>query len=229
MSPVDRQADRAAGVGDAAGDRLADPPGGVGRELEALAPVELLDGVIRPRLPSWIRSSSGKPDAWYFLAIETTSRRFDWTKVRSASSPSRAARRSSRLRPGPACRQLPRARRAVFPASMAWARRTSSSLVSSGYCPMSVSFGRTRSSSSRSACRSFGQRLFLLACRFGEWGAALLGARRGGGTRCRSPERRTRYLDGQDRPPVATGFVSSGSSHLRTVFLDDSRALIRCR
>ena len=33
------------GVGDAAGDRLADPPRGVRRELEALAPVELLDGV----------------------------------------------------------------------------------------------------------------------------------------------------------------------------------------
>ena len=26
-------------------DRLADPPGGIGGELEALAPVELLDGV----------------------------------------------------------------------------------------------------------------------------------------------------------------------------------------
>ena len=42
---MDRQADRAAGVGDAAGDGLADPPRGVGGELEALAPVELLDGV----------------------------------------------------------------------------------------------------------------------------------------------------------------------------------------
>ena len=31
-------------VGERAGDRLADPPGGVGRELEAAAPVELLDG-----------------------------------------------------------------------------------------------------------------------------------------------------------------------------------------
>ena len=35
-----------------------------------------------------MRSSRGRPDAWYFLAIDTTSRRFDWTKVRSASSPS---------------------------------------------------------------------------------------------------------------------------------------------
>ena len=45
VAGVDGQADRAAGVGDAAGDRLADPPRGVRGELEALAPVELLDGV----------------------------------------------------------------------------------------------------------------------------------------------------------------------------------------
>ena len=37
---------------------------------------------MRPRLPSWIRSRSGRPDAWYFFAIDTTSRRFDCTKVR---------------------------------------------------------------------------------------------------------------------------------------------------
>ena len=55
---------------------------------------------IRPRLPSWMRSSSGSPDAWYFLAIDTTRRRFDCTNWRSASSPWRAVRRSSRLRVG---------------------------------------------------------------------------------------------------------------------------------
>ena len=38
-----------------------------------------------------MRSSSGRPDAWYFLAIDTTRRRFDCTNVRSASSPSRSA------------------------------------------------------------------------------------------------------------------------------------------
>ena len=37
-----------------------------------------------------MRSSSGRPEAWYFLAIETTRRRFDCTNVRWASSPSRA-------------------------------------------------------------------------------------------------------------------------------------------
>jgi hypothetical protein len=48
---VDREADGAAGVGDAAGDGLTDPPGRVGGELEALAPVELLDCVHQAQVP----------------------------------------------------------------------------------------------------------------------------------------------------------------------------------
>ena len=40
-----RDADRARLVGDRAGDRLADPPGGVGRELVAAPPLELVDGL----------------------------------------------------------------------------------------------------------------------------------------------------------------------------------------
>src|SRR5439155_23767563 len=45
VAGVDREPDGAAGVGDAACDGLSDPPRGVRRELEALAPVELLDRV----------------------------------------------------------------------------------------------------------------------------------------------------------------------------------------
>src|SRR5215217_3088681 len=44
LDDVDRDADRARLVGERAGDRLADPPGRVGGELEALAVVELLRG-----------------------------------------------------------------------------------------------------------------------------------------------------------------------------------------
>src|SRR5256714_5166411 len=44
LDDVDRDADRARLVGHAALHRLADPPGRIGRELEALAPVELLGG-----------------------------------------------------------------------------------------------------------------------------------------------------------------------------------------
>ena len=53
LDDVDRDADRARLVGERAGDRLADPPGRVGRELEALAVVELLrraDEAERPLL-----------------------------------------------------------------------------------------------------------------------------------------------------------------------------------
>src|SRR5205823_2714895 len=45
VARVHGETDRAAGVGDAARDGLTDPPRGVRRELEALAPIELLDRV----------------------------------------------------------------------------------------------------------------------------------------------------------------------------------------
>ena len=48
LDDVHGHADRAALVGDRAGDGLADPPGGVGGELEALAVVELLGGADEP-------------------------------------------------------------------------------------------------------------------------------------------------------------------------------------
>jgi len=39
------ETNRSARIGDTTADRLADPPSGVRRELEALAPVKLFDGV----------------------------------------------------------------------------------------------------------------------------------------------------------------------------------------
>ena len=50
VAGVDREAHRAPAVGDAPADGLADPPGGVGRELESLPPVELLDRVDQPEV-----------------------------------------------------------------------------------------------------------------------------------------------------------------------------------
>src|SRR6266487_4621936 len=44
LHDVDRHSDRPSLVGERAGDRLTNPPGRVGRELVAAAPVELLDG-----------------------------------------------------------------------------------------------------------------------------------------------------------------------------------------
>jgi hypothetical protein len=61
LDDVDRDADRARLVGERAGDRLADPPGRVRGELEALAVVELLRARTRPSVPSWMRSRNGRP------------------------------------------------------------------------------------------------------------------------------------------------------------------------
>ena len=43
LDHMHRNADRAGLIGDGAGDRLADPPGRIGAELEALVVLELLD------------------------------------------------------------------------------------------------------------------------------------------------------------------------------------------
>src|SRR5205085_7875418 len=61
VARVHRQADGAARVGDAAGDGLADPPRGVGGELEALAPVELLDRVHQAQVALLDEIEEGQP------------------------------------------------------------------------------------------------------------------------------------------------------------------------
>ena len=55
--------------------------------LKPLRQSNLSTAWMRPRLPSCTMSRSGRPDDWYFLAIETTSRRFEFTNWRCASSP----------------------------------------------------------------------------------------------------------------------------------------------
>jgi len=50
---------------------------GVGRELEALAPVELVDGVDEAEVSLLYQVSKGRSEAWYLLASDTTRRRFE--------------------------------------------------------------------------------------------------------------------------------------------------------
>ena len=45
VAGMNRKANRATRVGDAAGDRLANPPSRIRRKLEALAPIELFNGM----------------------------------------------------------------------------------------------------------------------------------------------------------------------------------------
>ena len=124
------------GVGDAAGDGLADPPRGVGGELEALAPVELLDGVhqaevalldeVEQRQAGGLVLLGDRDDEPQVrlderaLGVLAFARRAPQLALAGGGDVLAALRRCPRPRP---CR--PRS---------ALARRTSSSLVSSGYC-----------------------------------------------------------------------------------------------
>jgi hypothetical protein len=67
---VDRDADRPRLVGDRAGDRLADPPRRVGRELVAAAVLELVDAFIRPMLPFLNQVAELQPAVRILFAIE---------------------------------------------------------------------------------------------------------------------------------------------------------------
>ena len=69
-------ADRARLVGQRAGDRLADPPGGVGGELEALAVVELLRGADEPE-----RALLDQVEEWEALVAVVLGDRDDQAQV----------------------------------------------------------------------------------------------------------------------------------------------------
>ncbi len=152
LDHVHRDADGAGLVGDGPGDGLADPPRGVGGELEALRVVELLDRphqtqvalldeVEEQHAPADVALGDGHHQAQVGLG-----QLLPWPARR------RAARRSrpSCVRPG-RCPAEPlgaaRSARCVLglpcPASMRWARSTSSAPVSSGTRPISFRYIRT--------------------------------------------------------------------------------------
>ena len=150
------QPDRAAGVGDAAGDRLADPPRGVRGELEALAPVELLDRVHQAEVALLDEVEERQARGLVLLGdrddeaqVRLHERALGVVALAGGAAQLALLRRGEPLAAGQRSRS-----RASLPRSICWASRTSSSLVSSGYWPMSVRYSRTRSSSSRST-RSF--------------------------------------------------------------------------
>src|SRR6266508_5479076 len=76
LDHVDRHPDRARLVRERARDRLADPPRGVGRELETLPVVELLRRANQADRPLLEQIEESRPWFRYFFAIETTRRRF---------------------------------------------------------------------------------------------------------------------------------------------------------
>ena len=137
VAGVDREPHGAAGVGDAAGDGLADPPGGVGGELEALAPVELLDRVHQAQVALLDQVEQrqlgglvllGDGDHQAQVGLDEGLGRLVAVADQAAQLP--LAGRGDPLAPASSAR-------ASRPASMAWARRASSSLVSRACLPMS--------------------------------------------------------------------------------------------
>ena len=100
---------------------------------------------MRPRLPSWTRSRSPSPRPMYFLAIDTTSRRFASTRRLRARSPLRTVRSRmirSAAASDPASSSWSSAR---VPASACIASSTSCCGVSRGNRPISWRYIRTGS------------------------------------------------------------------------------------
>ena len=146
LDHVHRDADRAGLVGDRAGDRLADPPRGVRRELEALGVVELVD---RPHQAEV--ALLDQVEQLHAAARVALGDAHDEAQVglgQLALGPlARAGRRASggasRRRVEAAARRCARRRR--WPSSISWARRRSSSPVSRSTWPISRRYMRTPS------------------------------------------------------------------------------------
>ena len=120
LDHVDGDADGPALVGDRAGDGLADPPGGVGRELVAAAVVELLHRADQAERPLLDEVEEGQPAA--------------------RGSPWRSRRRARRLASTIACLA------SRSPRSMRRASSTSRSPVSSSTRPIARRYRRSESS-----------------------------------------------------------------------------------
>ena len=89
---VNRDTDGPRQVGNRPGDRLPDPPRGVGRELVAAAVLELVHGLHQADVAFLNPVEERQPAIRYFFAIETTRRRFASTSACLACSACRSPR-----------------------------------------------------------------------------------------------------------------------------------------
>ena len=138
VDEVGGQPDGAGLVGDAAADRLADPPGGVGGELEALAVVELLDRPHQAEVALLDEVEERHPGALVALGDrhhEAQVRLDERAPGRLGGRRSGCSSSALRARVGVVEDSSISARR---PVSMAWASSTSCSAVSRGYDPSSL-------------------------------------------------------------------------------------------
>ena len=198
LDDVHRHADRARLVGERAGDRLADPPGRVRRELVAAAPVELLDGADQAE-----RAFLDQVEERQALVAVVLRDRDDEAQVRLDHPLLRVAvaapRSAWRARPPAAAVSSgwrPASRRKSCSASVVVSQVTGAAAAGSGY--------RSAAASSSSMSRSIAARLELAvdARRARAHRGQRLAARRSARTaaRCRAP---------RPRRPAAAGRRSS--------------------
>ena len=153
LDHVDGDADGAGLVGDGPGDGLADPPRGVGRELEALGVVELLDRPHEAEVALLDEVEEEQAPAHVALGDRHDEAQVGLDELALGRQPvghQALQRRSSvsggigRLGPYSSSSSAMRAA-AASPASMRWASATSCSPVSSGTLPISLRYMRTGS------------------------------------------------------------------------------------
>ena len=155
VAGVHGQPHRAGRVVDPPPDGLADPPGGIGRELEAAAPVELVHRVHQAQV-ALLDQIQDRHLRRLVLLGDGDHQPQVGVDERLGGRPSRPLGPSQfPLASGKRRAPLSSSAAACRPASMAWASRVSSSLVSNGYLPMPSRYSRTASWSAASA-RAFG-------------------------------------------------------------------------
>ena len=134
---VDGHADGAALVGDGAGDRLANPPGGIGAELVAAVIVELLDGADQTDVAflDQVEERHAATDVLLGDADHQAGVRLDEVLLRCLTIFDGAQQAIAFVRVIDALGQ-PQPR--ILPCSIRFARDTSSSAVSSGTRPISL-------------------------------------------------------------------------------------------
>src|ERR687891_368919 len=145
LGDVDRQADGPGLVGHGPGDSLADPPGGVGGELEALPVVELLHGPHQAEVPLL-----GQVEEQHAPAEEPLGDRDHQAEVRPDQGGP-----GPLLVGGDAVEE--RRPAAIWPASIRMARSPSWGAVSSGTFPISRRYMRTESYGAPGARRASGR------------------------------------------------------------------------
>ncbi len=168
LDEVHGQPDRAGLVGHAAGDRLADPPRGVGGELEALGVVELLDRADQPEVALLDEVEQRHAAAGVALGQRDDEPQVGLEQVvagaLAVADDGAQVGGVLRVELVPSAAAVSSTCLAKTPASMRLARSTSCAAVSSAVLPMPLRYTRTRSAAGLWASRSSADSSAAVVC-----------------------------------------------------------------